>query len=486
MTARPRVDGSVRPGWEAVRDAFAQGQAHDDGHAQLTVRHHGRVVVDLWATGPAATRSVAAGAGAGVPAATGGPAATGPAAAGPTATGLAAAGPTATDLAATGLSATGAGARGTRALRTGATHAGPTDPGGPGTGGPGPRPYGPDSVGVLMSVSKALVAVCAHLLAERGALDLDAPVARYWPEFAAAGKADTTVADLLAHRAGLPAFTADPGGTPLPALLDGGARVRALAEMQPVWQPGSAFLYHALTYGHLVGEVVRRVSGRSVGRLFADQVAGPLGLDLWIGLPQREEHRFVPQSAGPPPTAGRIAAAVRGLGLAPDHPLATALRASAAELARVTRALGTREGRAAGIPGAGAIGNARSLARLHAALIGPVDGVRLLSSRTVDLARAPQTDHLPPPAPLHRFDGPDRSRFGLGFELPRPGEPLLGEGSFGHAGAGGRLGMAHPESGLAVGYVCTAMSWDPSAGPDPRWVPWTAAVREAAGIPART
>lgn len=337
-----------------------------------------------------------------------------------------------------------------------------------------------------MSVSKALVAACAHLLAERGALDLDAPVARYWPEFAAAGKADTTVADLLAHRAGLPAFTADPGGTPLPALLDGKARVRALAEMQPVWQPGSAFLYHALTYGHLVGEVVRRVSGRSVGRFFADQVAGPLGLDLWIGLPQREEHRFVPQSAGPPPTAERVAAAVQELGLAPDHPLAIALRASAAELARVTRALGTREGRAAGIPGAGALGNARSLARLHAALIGPVDGVRLLSSRSVDRARAPRTDHLPQPAPLHRFDGPDRSRFGLGFELPRPGEPLLGEGSFGHAGAGGRLGMAHPESGLAVGYVCTAMSWDPSAGPDPRWVPWTAAVREAAGIPART
>ncbi|MGW1315085.1 serine hydrolase domain-containing protein [Streptomyces sp. NPDC002426] len=485
MTGRPRVDGSVRPGWEAVRDAFAQGQAHDDGHAQLAVRHHGRVVVDLWSTGPAAARSAAARSAAARSVAARSVAAgagdASSAASRPAAAAAGAAGAGAAVTAATGPAATGLATTGTEARRTG-----PSDAGGPGTGGPGPRPYGPDSVGVLMSVSKALVAVCAHLLAERGALDLDAPVARYWPEFAAAGKADTTVTDLLAHRAGLPAFTADPGGAPLPALLDGGARVRALAEMQPVWQPGSAFLYHALTYGHLVGEVVRRVSGRSVGRFFADQVAGPLGLDLWIGLPQREEHRFVPQSAGPPPTAGRVAAAVQELGLAPDHPLATALRASAAELARVTRALDRREGRATEIPGAGAIGNARSLARLHAALIGPVDGVRLLSSRTVDRARAPRTDHLPQPAPLHRFDGPDRSRFGLGFELPRPGEPLLGEGSFGHAGAGGRLGMAHPESGLAVGYVCTAMSWDPSAGPDPRWVPWTAAVREAAGIPART
>ncbi|MFE2018799.1 serine hydrolase domain-containing protein [Streptomyces sp. NPDC059499] len=408
MTGRPTVDGSVRPGWEAVRDAFAHGQAHDPGHAQLAVHHRGLLVVDLWSTGTAAT-----------------------------------------------------GLQGTAR-----------------------RPFGPDSVGVLMSVSKALVAVCAHLLSERGVLDLNAPVARYWPEFAAAGKADTTVADLLAHRAGLPAFTAAPEGTSLPGLLDGGARVRALAAMEPVWQPGSAYLYHALTYGHLIGEVVRRVTGTSIGRLFAHRVAGPLDLDLWIGLPAGEEHRFVPQTSGPPPGAERIAAAVSSLGLATDHPLATALRASAAELARVTKALGGTEGRSAEIPAAGGIGNARSLSRLYAALIGRVDGVRLLSRRTLDLARTPHTDHLPQPAPLHRFDGPDRSRFGLGFELPRPGEPLLGDGSFGHAGAGGRLGMAHPESGLAVGYVCTEMSWEPSAGPDPRWMPWTAAVREAAGIPA--
>ncbi|MFJ4841291.1 serine hydrolase domain-containing protein [Streptomyces sp. NPDC088746] len=428
MTGRPAVDGSVRPGWEAVRDTFAQGQAQDPGHAQLAVHHHGRLVVDLWSTGAPATGSLRPG--------------------------------------------------------TGVLGAGVPGAGNPAAAAPGPRPFGPDSVGVLMSVSKALVAVCAHLLSERGVLDLDAPVARSWPEFAASGKAETTVADLLAHRAGLPAFTADPGGTPLPGLLDAEARTRALAAMRPVWQPGSAFLYHALTYGHLVGEVVRRVSGRSVGRLFADEVAGPLGLDLWIGLPQREEHRFVPQSAGPPPTAEQIAAAVGRLGLAPDHPLGTALRASAAEVAGVVGALSHRKGRAAGIPAAGGIGNARSLSRLYAALIGRVDGIRLLSPRTLDLARTPHTDHLPQPAPLHRFDGPDRSRFGLGFELPRPGEPLLGTGSFGHAGAGGRLGMAHPESGLAVGYVCTAMTWEPSAGPDPRWAPWTTAVKEAAGLPA--
>ncbi|MEV5884774.1 serine hydrolase domain-containing protein [Streptomyces sp. NPDC052020] len=355
----------------------------------------------------------------------------------------------------------------------------------PGTATAGGPAFGPDSVGVLMSVSKGAVAVCAHLLAERGQWELDAPVARYWPQFAAAGKQGTTVADLLAHRAGLPAFGDEAAGVTGPGLLDWDARVTALAAMRPVWEPGTAFLYHALTYGHLVGEVVRRVSGVSVGAFLAREVAGPLGLDLWIGLPRREEHRFVPQFAvRPAPTAGQVAAAVGGLGLAPGDRLATALRASAAELAVATEAFGTRAGRAAEFPAAGGIGNARSLSRLYAALIGPVDGTRLLSAATVDRARAPHTDHLPPPAPLDRLDGPGRSRFGLGFELPRPGEPLLGEGSFGHAGAGGQLGMAHPDSGLAVGYVCTAMSWEPSAGPDPRWTAWTAAVQQAAGIPA--
>lgn len=404
------VGGSVRPGWEAVRDAFARGQAHDPGAAQLAVHHHGRLVVDLWSTGPATA--------AGTPS------------------------------------------------------------------GPARTPFGPQSVGVLMSVSKGLTAVCAHLLAERGALDLDAPVARYWPQYAEAGKAGTTVADLLAHRAGLPAFTDRPEGVGPSGLLDTDARVRALAAMRPVWDPGTAFLYHSLTQGHLVGEVVRRVTGTSIGAFFAREVAAPLGLDLWIGLPPREERRFVPQFAvRPEPTPEEVAAAVGSLGLAPDDRTAAALRAGAAELAAAVEAFGTRRGRAAEFPAAGAIGNARSLSRLYAAVVGPVDGVRLLSASTVERARTPHTDHLAPPPPLDRFDGPDRSRFGLGFELPRPGCPLLGEGSFGHAGAGGRLGMAHPEHALAVGYVCTAMSWEPSSGPDPRWVDWTAAVREAAGVP---
>ncbi|MET9591969.1 serine hydrolase domain-containing protein [Streptomyces sp. NPDC006516] len=362
----------------------------------------------------------------------------------------------------------------------------PVDGARAGTGPVNPAPYGTESVGVLMSVTKGLVAVCAHLLSQRGVLALDAPVARYWPEFAAGGKEATTVADLLTHRAGLPSFAGDAAGVGLPGLLDWDSRVAELAARTPLWEPGSAFLYHALTYGHLVGELVRRVSGVSIGTFFAAEVAGPLGLDLYIGLPQEAEHRFVPQfSVRPEPTQEQISGFLAGLGLSPADPLSLALRATAAELASANEALTTRQGRAAELPGAGGIGNARSLSRLYAALVGPVDGERLLSPQTVERARTPCNEDLAPPPPLDGGDGSGRSRFGLGFELPRPGLPMLGEGSFGHAGAGGRLGMACPESGLAVAYVCTATSWEPAAGPDPRWADWTEAVMTAAAAPAR-
>ncbi|MFF3173187.1 serine hydrolase domain-containing protein [Streptomyces sp. NPDC057900] len=345
----------------------------------------------------------------------------------------------------------------------------------------GGRTHGPDSVGVLMSVTKGLVAVCVHLLSERGQLDPDAPVARYWPEYAVRGKEGTTVADLLTHSAGLPSFTASPADAATVDLLDREECAARLAASRPLWRPGTAALYHSLTFGHLAGEIVRRITGSTVGEFFAAEIAAPLGLSLWIGLPPDEEHRFVPQhSPAPSRTDDAITALLAALGLSRDEPLALALMASTTELTRFTDALGTRAGRAAEVPAAGGIGDARSLSRLYAAVIGHVDGVRLLSPLTVERACAPRTDRLPPPAPLVRPADADPSRFGLGFELPRRGLPMLGEGSFGHAGAGGRLGMAHPRSGLAVGYTCTEMSWT-GTGPDPRWVPWTRAIHEAAG-----
>jgi len=336
-----------------------------------------------------------------------------------------------------------------------------------------------DAVSVLMSCSKGITATCAHLLAQRGELDLDAPVARYWPEFGAAGKARITVADLLSHRAGLPGFTRE-SGIGGAEMLDWSACTEALAAMAPLWQPGTAMMYHSVTFGWLVGEVIRRVSGRSVGTFLADEIAGPLGLDLWIGLPAEQEHRVVPQFGQAAPTGPeRLRAGLSMLGVDLTTPLAQVLLYGAETVDSVRDVLNSPAGHAVEVPAANGIGNARSLARLYAATIGEVDGIRLLDADTVARARASQTVQLPAPAALAAIPDPHPLHFGLGYELSRSGNPQFGPGSFGHSGAGGRLGFAHPESGLAVGYVCTNLTWDHTAGPDPRWLPWTEALHEA-------
>jgi len=288
----------------------------------------------------------------------------------------------------------------------------------------------PDSIGLVLSCTKGVVSVAAHVLVQRGRLSLDAPLVEYWPEFSASS---VTVAHVLSHTAGLAGFVpADP--------LDFDRCVRALARMRPAWEPGTAVTYHSLSWGWLVGELIRRVSGLSVGEFVARELVAPLGLDLWIGLPEALEPRVAPQIDDGFP---------------------------------IGRLLSTRAARAAEIPAANAVTDARSLARLYAAVLGEVDGVRLLSRATVDGARAPRTDGLP----LAGAPDPHAPRFGLGFELPRPGNPMLGPTSFGHAGAGGRLAFADVESGLAVGYTCTAMRWRPERGPDPRWPPLLEAIR---------
>ncbi|GAA3988433.1 serine hydrolase domain-containing protein [Allokutzneria multivorans] len=371
-----RVSGSVARGYENVREAFAAAQAHDEGHAQLSVYRHGELVVDLW-TGEE------------------------------------------------------------------------------------------NRLGIVMSCTKGIVATCAQMLVERGLLDVDEPVTRYWPEFTATS---VTVRHLLTHSAGIPSFPKEAGLIPTDA-LDWDTCVKALGAATPTWEPGTAYAYHALTYGYLVGEVVRRIAGRSVGEFFHTEIAEPLELDLWIGLPEEQEHRVVPQFSTTPelklPAALKfgtknVRALVKGYTFA----------------AECLPLLNTREGRAAEIPAMNAVGDAHSLARMYAATLGDVDGVRLLSDESVRQARTPQTDSLSAPSPLHLMRIPFPQRFGLGYELSRPGEPMLGPTSFGHAGAGGRLAFADPDSGHAVGYTCTNMAWDPMSGADPRWLPWTAALSQ--------
>ncbi len=156
-------------------------------------------------------------------------------------------------------------------------------------------PWTAETVSLVFSSTKGATALCAHILASRGRLDLDASVATYWPEFAQAGKSEIPVTMILNHQAGLPAVR-----TPLPqgAYANWDLMVNALAKEEPFWEPGTRNGYHALTIGWLVGEVVRRVSGKSLGTFFQNEVAKPLGLDFWIGLPEDKEPRVAPMIAG--------------------------------------------------------------------------------------------------------------------------------------------------------------------------------------------
>jgi CubicO group peptidase (beta-lactamase class C family) len=346
------------------------------------------------------------------------------------------------------------------------------------------RPYGENTISMMMSCTKGAVALCAHMLAERGRLDYDAPVARYWPEFAKNDKAQIRVRELLSHTAGLMGYDPE-AAIDATDLYDWQKCVNALADMRPLWTPGRASFYHAVTYGFLVGELIRRLSGQSVGQFFAKEVAAPLRIDMWIGLPAEQEPRYAPHfravgpAIGPNPWPDLLAA--RGVDTS-TRVAKVLLQSIAASERFIDMANTDRRSRAAELPAGNGIGNARALAKMYASMIGSVDDVRLLSDSTVQQARIPQTDHLKAPQELSALSSGDPQRFGLGFELPRRAEPMFGPGSFGHAGAGGRMAFAHPELGVAVAYVCNNMLWDGLSGPDQRWVGWTAALRDAIGV----
>jgi CubicO group peptidase (beta-lactamase class C family) len=310
------------------------------------------------------------------------------------------------------------------------------------------RPWERDTIGVVWSCTKGATALCAHMLASRGELDLHAPVAQYWPEFAKNGKDAITVAMVLAHQAGLPAFR-----EPIPdeAYCDWDFIVDRLAEQEPLWQPGTRNGYHALTFGHLVGEVVRRVSGQSLGTFFRTQVAEPLGLDFWIGLPASEDARVapvIPAVPGPddilpsfyqsaltdPQSIGAMVLMHSGLALAPNW-------------------IDTENPRRAELPAFGGIANARALAGMYRPLANGggelVDAEQLALMGAVASATGVDATMLVP------------TRWALGFVKSTDNNHLAGgdrdgvvfsEAAFGHVGMGGSLGFCDPEARLSFGY----------------------------------
>ncbi|MFD7680526.1 serine hydrolase domain-containing protein [Streptomyces sp. NPDC059271] len=307
----------------------------------------------------------------------------------------------------------------------------------------GTEPWRHGTAQIVRSATKGVAAAVVLLLAQRGLLDLDAPVASHWPAYKARGKEHTRVRHLLAHRAGVPVL--DRPLTPAEA-ADPDIAAAAVAAQTPVWRPGTDHGYHAQTYSWLTGELVRRVTGRSLGAWIADEIARPLDLDLWVGLPPELAGRVgrVAQVEAPPAPGGLRTRPKRAVVEAYADPDSVTRRAFAA----ITPMPDENDPayRAAVLPASNGIATADGLARFYAALIGEVDGVRLFTPETAARARAEHSA------------GPDRvlvvnTRFGLGYMLHGPASPLLSPDSFGHPGRGGALGFADPESGIAFGYV---------------------------------
>jgi len=309
------------------------------------------------------------------------------------------------------------------------------------------RPWQRDTLAIVFSTTKGITAACIARLAERGELDVEAPVARYWPEFAANGKADIRVSDVMSHRAGLAEVE---GRFTLEQVCEGSAVVEALAKQAPQWTPGSAHGYHVRSYGWLLGEVVRRVTGLRFGAVLARELAAPLGLanDLFVGLPAAQDPRvarLLPAHQPSDPKELELRARFMG----PDTRLGRAL-SGPSNLFEYGEMWNTRLLRGAEMPSSNGIATARALARVYAAQVGAVDGVRLLAPATVERFRAVQVD------------GPDLvilvpTRFGLGFALPPMLSPECPEGCFGHPGAGGSLAFADPDARIGFGYAMNQM-----------------------------
>ena len=275
------------------------------------------------------------------------------------------------------------------------------------------REWQRDTVAGTFSATKGLTATCAHRLIERGVLDLDAPVANYWPEFAQAGKGEITVRMVLSHRAGLHLTN-----VPYPAdkRFDWPTRADVLARSAPVFEPGSRVEYHGGTFGYLVGELVRRVDGRSLDIFFQEEIARPLDADFMFRVRPEHDHRCG-EMTGPEDMVGGS---------------------------------NTAGWKVAGDGSATSFTTADGLARVYAALArgGELDGVRILQPATIEAANQEQ--------PLANAEG-TAGDFGLGYQLLWKVYPALPRGTFGHTGMGGCIGLADPNARLGFGFVMNRM-----------------------------
>lgn len=394
------IEGSVEPGFEAVREAFIRNfELHGEKGASVAVYVDGESVVDLWG----------------------------------------------------GVADVTAG-----------------------------TPWSRDTLALSYSVTKGATSTLANLLAQRGELDLDRPVADFWPEFAAEGKGEVSTRDVLSHRAGLPVIDGRPS---LEELIEGDPVTEMLAAQAPVWKPGSAHGYHALTFGWLMAGIIRRATGSALGDLFAELVADPLGIDFYIGCPASEHHRIAHQVNPPTPdpadieaikddTARELVMRTIAAMMDPESLLSRALTSNGALPTPEAEAWSDPRIYMTEQPAANGITNGRSLAKMYASLVAEVDGVRLLGDDAIQEAAVEQSA------------GPDEvllaeSRFGTGYMLLSPVCQMLSESSFGHIGAGGAMGFADRDSLVGFGYVQNQLG--ASLTGEPRTEGLVEALRECLG-----
>lgn len=314
---------------------------------------------------------------------------------------------------------------------------------------PAGRPWQRDTIANVYSTTKGVAALCVLRLAERGLVDLDATMEKYWPEFGAEGKASLTVRQCMAHRAGVPAVR-----EPMPdaAMFDPPRLAAAMAAEAPWWEPGAQHGYHALSYGWFAYELVRRLDGRDFSTFVREELAGPLGIDLFVGLPASEDARTADLQVPGPPPPGVPNLLEDELAERPESMTSKTFSNPTLDIEGVN----SRAWRATVLPAGNGHTNARALARIYGALAkgGRIDDVPVLDSGLIREAQVEQSSG--PDAVLWQLP----TRFGFGFMLTQdlPASAFgPNPGAFGHPGMGGSLGFADPEAGVGFGYVMNQM-----------------------------
>lgn len=311
------------------------------------------------------------------------------------------------------------------------------------------RAWRRETPSLIFSCTKGLMSILAARLVQDGRLDYADPVVLHWPEYGAAGKDRTTVGDLLAHRAGLPALHRNLG---VADIIDWDRMTALIAEEAPWWEPGTGHAYHPITHGWLVGEVLRRITGKLPGALLQELVTEPLSADAWIGLPPERSADVAQVEAEPVPAETEL--------LLREAEVAAPWLRSASTLGHALppQLVGPLSGfndpmiQAAQVPGAGGIATARALATIWSSTVVDTDGVRLIESGVVERASIACSEGRG----LDGFPGP-WTRWGMGFQLDSPARRYLSDGSFGHDGAGGQVTFADPARGVGFAFVTNRM-----------------------------